>query len=121
VSADELQEAAQRVVDLAQGQVVPYLALCVSTVVGAPIIEELFFRGLVLRSGRSISSSFGVVLSAVLFAAVHLQALQFPALAAFGALCAVLTIRYDRLGPATWLHVGFNGATMVAMAWDVFR
>jgi uncharacterized protein len=121
VSADELGEAAQRLVDLAEGQVGPYLLLCVSTVIGAPLVEELFFRGLVLPAGRRFGTVAGITLSAVLFAAVHLQPLQFPALACFGALCAYLTVRFDRLGPAVWLHVGFNAATMATMAWRVFR
>ena len=121
VNADELGKTAQRLVDLAEGQVGPYLLLCVSTVIGAPLVEELFFRGLVLRAGRRIGIMAGILLSAVLFAAVHVQLLQFPALACFGALCAYLAVRYDRLGPSIWLHVGFNAATMATMAWRVFR
>lgn len=121
VSAEELSKSAQRVVDLAKGQVVLYLLLCVSTVIGAPVVEELFFRGLVVRSAISRGTVFAVVVSAVLFGAVHQQLLLFPALACFGALCAVLAVRFGRLGPAIWLHVGFNAATMATMAWKVFR
>ncbi len=121
VSSKELSEAAERTVALAEGQVGPYLMLCLSTVVGAPIVEELFFRGLVVRAGRQVGTVFAVALSGLLFGAVHLQPLLFPALASFGALCALLTVRFARLGPSIWLHVGFNAATMATMAWRVFR
>ncbi len=121
VSSEELSKTAQRVVDLAKGQAGLYLLLCASTVIGAPLVEELFFRGLVLRSGISRGPVFAMAVSALLFGAVHQQLLLFPALALFGALCALLAVRFGRLGPAVWLHIGFNAATMATMAWKVFR
>jgi uncharacterized protein len=121
VSSKEVGEAAERTVALAKGQVGPYLLLCVATVVGAPIVEELFFRGLVVRASRHVGTVFAIAVSGLLFAAVHLQPLLFPALACFGAVCALLTVKFARLGPSIWLHVGFNAATMATLAWRVFR
>jgi membrane protease YdiL (CAAX protease family) len=85
-------------------------------VVGAPIVEELFFRGLLLRAfERSFGTAVAVVASSVLFGLVHFQLLQFPALLLFGLVAAVLTVRSGRLGPAIWAHVGFNATTTVLL------
>ena len=63
--------------------------LVLLTIVGAPIVEELFFRGLVLRSlRRHIAPPAAIVVSALLFALVHFQVLQFLALAIFGVIAA---------------------------------
>ncbi|MCY4256763.1 MAG: type II CAAX endopeptidase family protein [bacterium] len=92
--------------------------LFLSVVVGAPIFEELFFRGLVLRAfERKWGTLMGVLASSLLFGAVHLQPLQFPALVVFGIIAAWLTKRYMRLGPAIWAHVGFNLVAVVSLIW----
>jgi membrane protease YdiL (CAAX protease family) len=90
--------------------------LVLITVVGAPIIEELFFRGLLLRSvERRFGSRWGLWASSVVFGAVHLQALQFPALVLIGLVLGWLTLRTDRLGPAIWAHVAFNGTATATL------
>ncbi len=92
--------------------------LFLSVVVGAPIFEELFFRGLALRAfERKWGPFIGVLVSSLLFGAVHLQPLQFPALVVFGFIAALLTRRYMRLGPAIWAHVGFNLVAVVSLLW----
>jgi uncharacterized protein len=129
VSTDKVEQAAQDVADLARGQLGPYLLLCFTTAICAPLVEELFFRGVVMRGptsgvaptlARRSQQVTAVVVSAVVFGAIHLQPLLFPALAAFGAVCALLVIRFNRLGPAIWLHIGFNTSTMVAMGLQIF-
>jgi uncharacterized protein len=129
VSAQEVERAAREVADLAQGRLGPYLLLCVTTAIGAPIVEEVFFRGVVMRGATSGVAPaqakrklqvISVAVSAVVFGAIHVQPLLFPALAAFGAMCALLVIKFNRLGPAIWLHIGFNASTMVAMGFRIF-
>ena len=108
-------EVAQDLVDRASS---PFdtVVLVVLVVVCAPIIEEIFYRGLVLRSiENKLGTGWAVGLSAVLFGAIHLQLLQFPALALFGAVAALLTVRTRRLGPAIWAHVGFNATTVAVL------
>lgn len=92
---------------------------------GAPVVEELFFRGLLQRSiARRLGPAIGVAGSAVAFGFVHLQpdlsgwsqlALS-TALGSFGALLSVLTHRAGTLGPAIVAHVVFNTITLVALA-----
>lgn len=87
--------------------------------VGAPVAEELFFRGLTQRAFRKRGLRWGwaVVATAVVFAASHLQPLQFPALVLAGVVFGVLAERTGRLGPAIWAHVGFNGVAAVVLLW----
>ncbi len=92
--------------------------LMLGVVVGAPIVEELFFRGLALRAfERRWGPVRGVLASSVLFGAVHLQWLQFPGLVAFGIITALLVRRYGRLGPAIWAHISFNLMAVVSLIW----
>jgi membrane protease YdiL (CAAX protease family) len=112
---DDLSSAARELTDKANDPVgVALLVLIV--VVMAPIIEEVFFRGLFQRAAiRRFGGAWGVVLPALVFGAVHLQLLQLPALVVFGLVAGVLTYRTDRLGPAIWAHVGFNGIAVISL------
>lgn len=86
--------------------------------VGAPIAEELFFRGLLLRSlEKRFGTAWAVAGSAVAFGATHFQLLQFPALTAVGAVFALLVVRTGRLGTAIVAHMAFNAATVVTLVW----
>lgn len=77
--------------------------------IGAPIAEEIYFRGMAQRIfGRRLRPAWAILGAAAFFAATHLQPLQFPALLAFGVILGVLAWRTGRLGPALWAHVGFN-------------
>lgn len=88
----------------------------VITLVGAPIAEELFYRGLVLGGLlRRMGPGPALVLSSVIFGVMHLQLLELPALIAFGAAAAALALRTGRLGTAIWAHAGFN-ATAVTIS-----
>lgn len=77
--------------------------------IGAPIAEEIYFRGMAQRIfGRRLKPTWAILAAAAFFAATHLQPLQFPALLAFGVILGVLAWRSGRLGPAIWAHLGFN-------------
>ncbi len=90
--------------------------LILIVVVGAPIVEELFFRGLLLRSAeRRWGKVWAVVVSSLIFGAVHLQPLQFPALVAVGVVFALLALRTDRLGPPIFAHMGFNAVAVISL------
>lgn len=110
----DVSEAARDLVDRAPGASI--LLLAVVVVVGAPIVEELFFRGLLLRSlERRFGATWALVVSSLLFAAVHLQPLLLPAHAVFGFIAGWLTLRTGRLGPAVWAHVFFNAGALLGL------
>jgi membrane protease YdiL (CAAX protease family) len=104
---DRLTENAQDLVDRAGGASTMLLVAVV--VLGAPVVEELFYRGLLQRS---LADRFneGVVLVAValVFAAVHFRPVEFPGLFAFGLILGWMALRARRLGPAITTHIGFN-------------
>jgi membrane protease YdiL (CAAX protease family) len=86
----------------------------------APVVEELFFRGLAQATfERSVGRWAGLLAAAVLFAVVHFQVLQFPALLLFGLIAGGLFQRQGRLGGAIWTHVGFNLTTLVVLLFVV--
>jgi hypothetical protein len=89
--------------------------------VGAPICEEIFFRGLALRAFLKKGWAWwpSIVVTALYFGATHLQPLQFPALVIFGVVVGWLVRRTDRLGPAIWAHVGFNLTAAVVLVWNL--
>jgi membrane protease YdiL (CAAX protease family) len=90
--------------------------LVLVVVVGAPIVEELFFRGLVLRSlERRFPAWVALVLTAALFALFHFEGIQTPALFVFGLVAGWLAQRQGRLGAAMLAHAGFNAVTVVVL------
>lgn len=104
-------ENAEELFDLAQGagRVVMVLTL----VIGAPLVEELFFRGLLQRSLiRRLRPVGGILVTAVVFGLTHYDPAAFPGLVAFGVVLGILAHRYGRLGPAVVAHVAFNAATV---------
>jgi hypothetical protein len=112
VTSEELEEPARGLTDRATDPVgIILLVLIVG--LAAPVIEEIFYRGLVLRS---LENRFGVwpaiIGSAVIFGASHFQGLQFPALTALGIVLAYVTHRTGRLGPAIVAHMAFNLVTV---------
>lgn len=83
---------------------------------GAPLVEELFFRGLLLRAllGRT-PVPVAVVISALLFGLAHFEAVQFAGLAAFGVILALLAWRTGRLMPGIGAHAAFNMAAVFSV------
>ena len=81
--------------------------LVLMVVVGAPIIEELFFRGLLMRSIQARwNDGLALVASSVFFGLVHFQPLQFPGLVLFGLIAGTCAQRTGRLGMSILAHSG---------------
>jgi membrane protease YdiL (CAAX protease family) len=86
----------------------------VLAVVGAPFMEELCFRGLTFAALAKFADQRGwspipiaSVVSAVLFAAVHLEPIRFPLLLSIGLVLAVVRAKTGRIGPTILAH-GIN-------------
>lgn len=117
---DEVSEPARELVDNAVGPLGVVLLLLVVGL-GAPVVEELFYRGLTQRAllNRIGRPAWAVVIAALFFALAHLQSLQFPALVAVGIAFGVLAQRSGRLGPSIFAHMGFNLTTAVVFLFDL--
>jgi uncharacterized protein len=115
VTTHDLDKPARELTDRAHGAGVLLLVLIV--VIVAPITEEIFFRGLLLRSlqRRGMGATWAIVASSALFAAAHFEPLQFPALFLFGLVAAILATRTGRLGPGIWAHIGFNAIAVAGL------
>jgi uncharacterized protein len=93
-----------------------FAVIAVFTVVGAPFFEELFFRGVLLRSLARLFGNFGglvgpalaVACSGLLFGLAHAESLQLLGLAVFGIILSVVSYRTGRLGMNTVAHATFN-------------
>lgn len=89
--------------------------LLVFLALGAPIVEELFFRGLLLRSLTALTNpGVAIVASGILFGLAHFEALQFAGLAVFGMVLGVLAWRLRRLGPSIAAHMSFNTVAVLS-------
>jgi uncharacterized protein len=89
-------------------------ALVLLLAVGAPIVEELFFRGLLQRSlARRFGPVAAVATSSALFGLAHFEPLQLPALILFGIVLGGLAQRTGRLGPGIFAHATFNALTVL--------
>ena len=98
------------------------IILALSTALLAPVVEEMAFRGVLLRSLlRRFSARSTIVVSSVIFAAAHILSVDFsdpqwllqfgllvPQIIIVGVVLAWLTLKHDRLGPAIFTHAGFN-------------
>jgi membrane protease YdiL (CAAX protease family) len=115
-----VEEPARNLFDRADGTWL--VAIIVVVCVGAPIVEELMYRGLILRSieGR-IADGLAVIGSAVWFALAHVQPVQLPGLFAFGIVLALCARRSGRLGLGIVAHAAFNATTVVLLLWHGVR
>lgn len=105
----------------------PALVITALTIViVAPLVEELFFRGLVLPTVRgdargTASSVVAVIASAVIFALMHVIAADTPQAAlatgiaslTLGVGTGILAVTTNRLGGAILSHAVFNGSVIV--------
>lgn len=116
---DDLAAPAREIAERADGPL-GWAVLALMLVGIAPFVEELFYRGLLVRSAQKAgwSTAAVVVGSAAIFGAVHLQPLQFAGLFALGLVLACATVLTGRLGPAIWIHVAFNATTVAVLYAD---
>ncbi len=88
-------------------------------VVFAPVVEELLFRGILLRALlRRFPPVTAVLGSSVVFALVHYvgdpNTLPFlPALTALGTVLAIAALKTGDLSTSIWIHAGFNLTTTI--------
>ena len=109
---DRVGDEAQKLADSvdASGGTLVTVVFIVTTVLVAPFAEELFYRGLVMRSiERRAGLWVAVGITTVVFALIHFQALQTLGLLLAGAVFGVLAAATGRLGPAMVAHMAFNG------------
>ena len=111
----DISKPAHHVADAAHGPLTAAV-IVVLLAVGAPLVEELYFRGLLQRSLLTrMPPAFAIGTSSVLFALAHFEAVQFVGLALFGAVLGYMAWKTGRLGPSVAAHMAFNAAAVAAV------
>jgi len=93
------------------------VGLVVIVVIGAPIVEELMYRGLLQGAMvRRFNDAVAVVAVAAFFAAIHFRWVEFPGLFVFGLILGVCALRTGRLGMGIAAHMAFNATGLLLVA-----
>ena len=109
---EQVSQRAKNLVDGADG--VWLLLLVVVVVIGAPIVEELMYRGLLQQSmARSFGSIAAVFLCSAFFTVVHLVPIEFPGLFTFALILGFAFHRTKRVGFTIVTHMSFNAAGLL--------
>jgi len=103
-----------------------YVLIILMTVIGAPVVEEIFFRGLLLRGLVGVATSFdrvkaqrigmvvAVLADGLLFGLSHGELVQLPGLMVVGIVLSVLFLKTGKLGMSIVTHASFNGLAMLS-------
>ena len=86
----------------------------ISSAIAAPIAEEMFFRGVVLKQTSRVSARFGIVFSAVMFGLMHGNPYQFVMATVIGLYFGYITVKTDSLIPSIVCHIAINGMMSVS-------
>ena len=135
VSGDPSQSA-RDLVDASPG-LAGKVTLVVMVSVGAPLVEELYYRGVAQRTAVELAggtaapspnrrSGWGAVIGigavALFFALSHINSgadlIQVPGLVLVGVVLGTLTWRFDRLGASIVAHGAFNLCSLLVL-WGV--
>ena len=91
-------------------------ALIFVVAIGAPLVEELFYRGVIQRSlVERFGPWIGIGVASVIFGAVHFSWADMAPLTVVGAGFGLLAHKYGRLLPAVIAHMAFNTVTLVVL------
>ncbi|HUG74414.1 MAG TPA: CPBP family intramembrane glutamic endopeptidase [Acidimicrobiia bacterium] len=117
-SAVEIEIPTQEVIDsaAAAGVWFEWVLVAVGLVVLGPLVEEVLFRGVLLRALERRSRFIAVYGSALLFAAAHAfdpaAWFMLPSLFVLGVVLGYEVLRTGRLGRVVAIHAGFNSLAL---------
>ena len=105
-----------------------FIVIAIATVLLAPAMEELFFRGLLLKGlvrtftklgaaggARVAGVVLAVIVDGLLFGLAHGEWVQLAGLAVFGMILATVSYRTGRLGMNMVAHASFNLVAIIAI------
>lgn len=90
------------------------------TVIGAPIVEEILFRGMIYSNLKKIMPLWlALLVQALLFGLVHGQLLWTAFTFALGLVLGVTADYFDSVWPAILVHLAFNACNYLPIALDL--
>lgn len=97
------------------GGIISLISVCLI----APLIEEMLFRGMILRAFlESYSASSSILLSSLLFALFHMTITQLPVAFVVGCLLGWLYVKTKSLWPSIMAHFFYNSFAM--LLWSTY-
>lgn len=113
---DDVAERATELVERADGVWLWVLAAVV--VIGAPIVEELVYRGLLQRSlGGRLGRWAALGAVSLLFALIHFSPIEIPGLFVAGLAFGLGVALTGRIGPGLMTHLAFNATGIAVVLW----
>lgn len=111
-SSEKIDKRATNLVDAAHGYWIVLLTLIVA--LGAPVVEELVFRGFI-QGGlqQRFRQTTALLIGAMWFTIVHVDPIEFPGLFAFAIVLGLCFMKTKRLGMSVWAHVTFNATAIL--------
>ena len=111
---DRLQENAKDLVDRAGGAMTVVLVLVI--VVGAPVVEELVYRGLLQNAfATRIDELLAALAAAAWFALIHFRPIEYPGLFVAGLVFGACLVTTRRLGMSILAHAAFNATGLLTV------
>ena len=85
-----------------------------SIVLFGPLMEEIMFRGIILRGLLSkYTAKKAIIFTAILFGLIHMNPIQIPGAILLGLLFSWIYYRTRNIGICIMLHIVANGTTML--------
>lgn len=116
--ADDIEKRARDLWQSAGGA--GSVLLIAIVVLGAPLVEELVYRGLLqgalVRRLPRLAGWLAVMIIAALFALVHFAPIEYPGLFLVGLVFGACALRTGRLGLSIVTHAAFNATGLALVA-----
>jgi membrane protease YdiL (CAAX protease family) len=110
-----IETRARDMVDAAHGAW--FIVLFLVVVVGAPLVEELVYRGFIQGGLQTqLGSTWALIIAAAWFTVVHLEPIEFPGLFAFAIVLGLCYKRTQRIGLSVVTHLAFNATGLLLVA-----
>ena len=110
-------EVSDHALTMPQGQLLPLAMISISCVITGPILEEILFRGIILKNMEKYGKISAVFISAICFTIYHFNFLQIVTPFLIGILLGILTIESDSIKPAMIAHILNNAAVFLPDIW----
>ena len=115
----DVGEVARRVIDEAEDPISTAVVV-ISTTVAAPVVEEIYYRGLTLRAAeKRFGPAWALAGTSAFFAVTHFTPIVWPGILVFGVVLGVLAQRTNRLGASIFAHIGFNLTTLLVLLFRI--
>lgn len=110
-----IETRARDMVDAAQGAW--FIVLFIVVVIGAPLVEELVYRGFIQGGLQArLGSTWALIITAAWFTVVHLEPIEFPGLFTFALVLGFCYRRTQRVGLSMVTHLAFNATGLLLVA-----